>query len=273
MTASQSVSSEVEVAVDRHTAFTVFTEEMDLWWKRGPINFHDAARAVERRCEAGVGGRLLEIYDESAGDALELGRITAWEPGTRLAWSSSVDDVETEVTFDPTSAGTLVRVNARIPAGGQDRGGTSFVRVVPHWFPDWCRKRDTAPREPRDLARLAIAICYAKPATAARWLASTFGFEPTGRLPAHDDTHDWIEFHVGNCSVMIFKLDDQLPEGAPVTHTPWLFVDDLDAHFTDARANGATIVEPIYQHGYRAYTAEDVEGYRWTFAQARPTMP
>jgi hypothetical protein len=26
------------------------------------------------------------------------------------------------------------------------------------------------------------------------------------------------------------------------------------------------------QHGYRAYEAEDLEGYRWTFAQARPTM-
>ncbi|HUZ54653.1 MAG TPA: VOC family protein [Streptosporangiaceae bacterium] len=53
---------------------------------------------------------------------------------------------------------------------------------------------------------------------------------------------------------------------------PWIFVDDLDAHFARARAAGVKIVEPIHQHGYRAYLAEDLGGHRWTFAQARPTM-
>ena len=31
------VSSEVEVAVDPDTAFAAFTEELDLWWVRGPM--------------------------------------------------------------------------------------------------------------------------------------------------------------------------------------------------------------------------------------------
>jgi uncharacterized glyoxalase superfamily protein PhnB len=53
---------------------------------------------------------------------------------------------------------------------------------------------------------------------------------------------------------------------------PWVYVDDLDAHFAHARAGGATIVKEIHQQGYRAYEAEDLEGRRWTFAQARPTM-
>jgi uncharacterized glyoxalase superfamily protein PhnB len=272
MTAQRSVSSEVEVGIDPHTAFTVFTDEMDLWWKRGPINFHDAARAVEKRCEPGVGGRILEVYDTTSGDALELGRITVWEPGSRLAWTSSVDDVEVEVTFQPTSDGTRVRVDATIPEGASDRGGTSFVRVVPYWFPDWCARRDTAPREPRDLARLAIAVYYRKPATAARWLADAFGFTPAGALPEDDDTHGWIEFDVGNCSVILFTLDDAANASA-VTHVPWVFVDDLDAHLARTQASGATIVQPVHQHGYRAYVAADLEGHRWTFAQARPTMP
>jgi uncharacterized glyoxalase superfamily protein PhnB len=71
---------------------------------------------------------------------------------------------------------------------------------------------------------------------------------------------------------MVFKLDGARPTGAPVTHVPWVFVDDLDAHCARASANGAAIVEPIRQHGYRAYVADDLEGNRWTFAQARPTM-
>ena len=56
------------------------------------------------------------------------------------------------------------------------------------------------------------------------------------------------------------------------THVPWAYVDDLDAHFAHAKTAGATIVSDIEQHGYRAYTAEDLEGHQWTFAQARPTM-
>ena len=89
--------SEVEVGLDPDTAFAVFTEELDYWWLRGPINNWDSARVCAMRCEPGLGGRLLEIYDETAGDMLELARITAWEPGQRLAWRSSVDDVAIEV--------------------------------------------------------------------------------------------------------------------------------------------------------------------------------
>lgn len=100
---AQSRSSEVEVPVDRVTAFTVFTDEFDLWWVRGPINSYGAAKLVAMRCEAGIGGRLLEVYDEDTGEGLELARITAWEPGKRLAWQSSVDDVRVEVRFEATA--------------------------------------------------------------------------------------------------------------------------------------------------------------------------
>src|SRR5881394_2084911 len=40
----QMVSSDVEVAVDPETAFAVFTDEVDLWIVRGPINMHYATR-------------------------------------------------------------------------------------------------------------------------------------------------------------------------------------------------------------------------------------
>jgi uncharacterized glyoxalase superfamily protein PhnB len=53
---------------------------------------------------------------------------------------------------------------------------------------------------------------------------------------------------------------------------PWIFVDDLDVHYEHAVSHGATIVEEIWEHGARAYCAADVEGYRWTFAQASPLM-
>jgi uncharacterized glyoxalase superfamily protein PhnB len=272
MSEARSIKSEVEVTVDPQTAFTVFTEEIDLWWVRSPISFYDGARAVAMRCEPGVGGRLLEVYDEGTGDALELGRITMWEPGTRLAWHSSVDDVEIDVRFDATQTGTMVRVETTIPAGGRDRGGTAWVRVVPPWFGAWCARRDTSPRTPVELARLALAISYAKPGTAARWLASAFALELVGTLPDDDGPGEWTEFHVGNSALILFGLEGDAAGPGTRTHVPWVFVDDLDTHFAHAKDAGATIVEEIHQHGYRAYVADDLEGHRWTFAQANPRM-
>jgi len=142
-----------------------------------------AARALGMRCEPGVGGRLVEVYDGATGEGYELGRITVWEPGKRLAWASSVDDVEIEVRFEATASGTDVTVEATIPDDGADRGGTAWVRVVPKWFGPWIARRDSAPGPQRELARLAVGVYYEKPATAARWLASAFGFESPDPLP------------------------------------------------------------------------------------------
>jgi uncharacterized glyoxalase superfamily protein PhnB len=273
----RSVSSTVEVAVDPETAFSAFTEELDLWWVRGPINHHAAGRMRELRCEPGVGGRLLEIYTDD--DALELARITAWEPGKRLAWTSSIDDVLTEVSFEPSDVGTLVTVLARIPAGGQDKGGTSWTRVVPKWFGPWVTRRDHVPHEVRDIARLGLTVSYAKPAAAARWLADVFGFTSPDPLPEGPDPlpesnygHPWIEFRIGNSSLIIAKLEGDRSAHAPV-HVPWVYVDDAAEHYRHSTEQGATIVRELASPwGLPFYVAEDPEGNRWTIAQARPTM-
>jgi uncharacterized glyoxalase superfamily protein PhnB len=276
--AERSVRSEVQVPTDPETAFTAFTEELDQWWVRGPINHWASGRMAAMRCESGVGGRLLEIYDTDSGDALELARITVWEPGRRLAWQSSVDDVDTEVTFEAVGSSTNVRVTARIPVNGVDRGGTAWTRVVPKWFRPWCERRDTASRRVQDLSRLALGIYYEKPAAAARWLADVFGFQSPDPLPGGSDPlpetehgHPWIEFRIGTGSLMIFKLDQE-GQRAP-THVAWVYVDHIEDHFHHAESAGATIVAKLDSPwGLPMYTVEDLEGNRWTFAQARPTM-
>jgi len=267
------MSSEVEVAVDPATAFDVFTEEMDLWWVRSPISFFEGWKAVEKRCEPGVGGRLLEVYDDEDA-SLELGRITVWEPGARLAWISSVDDAEIDVRFEPSASGTVVRVTGTVQPGGHGGAGLAWVRVGPPWLAAWVARRDRVAHEPVTLDRLAVAVYYAKPVTAAHWLHDVFGFEfPGNDLPAVEEEWDftgWIEFHVGHCSLIVLKADGARPEVAEPTHVPWVFVDDIDAHFARAEAGGARIVEPIHEHGYRGYVADDLEGHRWTFAHAGP---
>ena len=281
MTQAQTVSSEVEVAIDPTTAFKAFTEEMDLWWVRGPINFWaDGGRVAEVRCEPGVGGRIVEVLDDPAtGDVLERARITLWEPGARLAWASPLDDVLTEVSFVAVAGGTRVRVEHVIPAGGRDRGGTAWSRVVPKWFGAWCASRDRVAHQQIDIARLSLGVYYARPAAAARWLAQAFGFESIDELPAGQDPlpegeygHPWIEFRIGNAVLNVFKLEGERV-GEVRTHVPWVYVDDLEAHFAHAKGNGATIVEEIHPYpGSSVYVADDLEGNRWTFSQARPTM-
>ena len=274
MTRTGSISSSVEVAIDPITAFTVFTEEIDCWWVQGPINFYDSSRAYGIRIEPGVGGRVIEVYNDASGDGLELARISVWEPGSRLAWESSLDDVKIDIHFLQSDGGTVVRVDATIPEDGADQGGTSWVRVTPVWFETWVAKRQRTPHEPLRQARLAIAVHYQKPATAARWLRDVFRFELAGNIAESDadDEDTWIEFHVGNSLLLVFKRAGTLAELVSPTHTPWVFVDDLDAHFVHAKASGARILSEIWQHGTRAYDTADLEGNRWTFAQATPLM-
>ena len=266
----KSASAAIEVAVEPMSAFTAFTDEIDSWWVRGPINFFDAARAVAMRIEPGLGGRVLEIYDEARGDALELGRITTWEPGVQLTYRSLVDDTEVDVRFDAVEGGTRVRVTQTVlPAG--ERAFLFWPNVL-RWLVPWCDERDRARPTPREIAVLSIALYYEDPAGAARWLAHVFQLGSWSGIPAEGEDSPWIELHHGNVAVLLFPLDGQRLEDTPLTHVPWAYVADLDAHFSHAKAAGATIVSEIEQQGYRSYTAEDLEGRRWTFAQARPTM-
>jgi uncharacterized glyoxalase superfamily protein PhnB len=263
-----SASAAVTVAVDPAKAFAAFTDEIDSWWVRGPINFFDSGRAVAMRIESGVGGRVLEVYDGN--DALELGRITVWEPGVQLTYRSLVDDTEVDVRFDAVADGTRVRVTQTLLPGGER--AFYFWPNVLSWLVPWCEERDGAGPAPREIARLSIALYYEDPVGAARWLARVFQLGSWSGLPAEGDDPEWIELHHGNVALLLFPLEGQRSQDAPPTHMPWAYVDDLDAHFAHAKATGAKIVSEIQQHGYRAYTAEDLEGRRWTFAQARPTM-
>ena len=264
----KSATAVVEVSVDPNRAFTAFTDEIDSWWVRGPINFFDSGRAVAMRIESGVGGRVLEVYDDHTGDALELGRITVWEPGSRLAYRSLVDDTEVDVRFDPVNGGTRVTVTQTLVPDGE-RALYFWANVV-RWLVPWCEGPEH--ETPREIARVSVGLHYADPAAAARWLARVFRLGSWSGIPDEGDEPEWIELHHGNVALILFPLDGGGAREAPTTHTTWVYVDDVDAHCAHAKAAGAANVAEIEQHGYRAYSADDLEGHRWTFAQARPTM-
>lgn len=105
------------VPLDPDETFTLFTEEVDRWWRRGP-RFRAAIDGQEgvMRFEAGEGGRLLEVYGSGRDECFELGRIVAWEPGKRLVFLMGGRDfadeewTEVEVRFEGIDKGTRVTI-------------------------------------------------------------------------------------------------------------------------------------------------------------------
>ena len=116
MTAEEMAARQsVEVAADPKTAFKLWTEGINEWWKRGSHYWNDGKRAVGLRFEPGVGGRFIEVYDAATGEGLEIGRIRVLDPGRRLVYGwreagwQDREMTEVEVLFESTGPG-LTRV-------------------------------------------------------------------------------------------------------------------------------------------------------------------
>ena len=134
MSSTDSVRVTTVVPVDPAAAFEVFTGQVDAWWKRGPRYRPGRLRLGVMRFEpSGVGGRLLEVYDEAAGDAFELGRVLVWKPAEQLVFEWRARNfepgqrTEVEVRFEAVSGGTRVTLEHRgwdaIPVDHASRHG------------------------------------------------------------------------------------------------------------------------------------------------------
>lgn len=102
----------VLVDVEPEVAFEVFTQEIDLWWRRGVAYRVAGRRPGTLVLEGKVGGRLFEQYEGPAGPAVhEAGRITAWEPPAHLAFEwrgvnfGPGEVTYVDVTFTRTESG------------------------------------------------------------------------------------------------------------------------------------------------------------------------
>ncbi len=107
------------VDVDPATAFRVFTEEVDAWWRDGPRFRWHPERGSALRFEPGVGGRFLETYADAPGDGFEVGRIRVWDPPRRLVFGFRArnflpdQSTEVEVRFEADGPATRVTVEHR----------------------------------------------------------------------------------------------------------------------------------------------------------------
>ncbi len=136
------------------------------------------------------------------------------------------------------------------------------------------------------MQRIVPMIAYEDAAAAIEWLTNAFGFtEREGqRYTSEDGMVGHAELELGGEVVMLATPNREYQ--SPKTHrescdaaarwldNPWVIdgvlveVDDLDAHHARAVEAGANVIRPPEEGpDGRLYTAEDLEGHRWMFAQ------
>lgn len=130
-------------------------------------------------------------------------------------------------------------------------------------------------------AAIIPTMRYRDAPTAIEWLCRAFGFERHLVVPGENGTIAHAQLKFGNGMIMLGSVRegayDRLVkqpseiDGAE-TQTPYIVVEDADAHYARAKSAGAEIVMDIedQDHGGRAYTCRDPEGHIWNFGSYDP---
>jgi uncharacterized glyoxalase superfamily protein PhnB len=116
---------------------------------------------------------------------------------------------------------------------------------------------------------------YQDERAAIEFLTRAFGFRERVEARQEHDGHvlAWLEHRdgvvmVGHTQHDVHGIHSPLETGAPTCMLN-VTVDDVDAHFEQARTSGARITMEVNDafFGERRYEAEDLEGNRWHFGE------
>jgi uncharacterized glyoxalase superfamily protein PhnB len=141
---------------------------------------------------------------------------------------------------------------------------------------------------PKGWPRAASALYYEGGSAAIDWLARAFGFEVRLKIEGEGGKLAHSELVYGEA---VFMIGDSRQEKQPHLAAPteldgkntqsiMVYVDDVEAHFSRAKAAGARITSGIETHDYgdeywtdRGYACVDVGGHHWWFAERVRTGP
>jgi uncharacterized glyoxalase superfamily protein PhnB len=133
--------------------------------------------------------------------------------------------------------------------------------------------------------RVVPFLGYEDAAAAIEWLERAFGFRENREARYEENGtigHAELELEggtiylstpAGYASPRTLRAESEAARRS--YDNPWVIdghfveVDDVEAHFERARAEGATILREPEEPGigFRIYSAEDLEGHRWMFGQ------
>jgi uncharacterized glyoxalase superfamily protein PhnB len=113
-------------------------------------------------------------------------------------------------------------------------------------------------------------LAYPDVRQAVEWLCRTFGFVERLRIGDHRAQLLYGDEVLGYGSLVVTGRSPAAPPEVPANHAVMVRVRDVDQHYAQARAAGATITSPPTTHPYgeRQYSAVDPAGHRWTFSQS-----
>jgi PhnB protein len=126
---------------------------------------------------------------------------------------------------------------------------------------------------PKGTSRITPYILYENLEKALSWLTTAFGFKERLRMPGPDGKPGHAEMMLeGDGLVMMGHPgpDYQSPKRhGHVCQLIYVYVNDIDSHFKQAKKSGAKILTELQdkEYGDRIYSAEDPEGHHWFFAQ------
>lgn len=123
---------------------------------------------------------------------------------------------------------------------------------------------------------------YRDAAAAIEWLCEAFAFEQHMVVPGPEEgTVGHAQLVFGNGMIMLGSTFDDdfgklqkppIDVGGVGTQSPYIIVEDVDAHYARAVAAGAEIVMDIKDEDYggRGYSCRDPEGHVWNFGSYDP---
>ena len=124
---------------------------------------------------------------------------------------------------------------------------------------------------PEGFPRITPYLLYEDCAAALDFLTKAFGFTEEVRIAGPDGKVNHAEVRLADGVVMMGTPgpDYQNPGAHGHAHsTVYVYVDDVDKHFEQAKSAGAKILSELEDafYGDRNYAAEDPQGHQWSFA-------
>ncbi len=130
-----------------------------------------------------------------------------------------------------------------------------------------------AQNPPEGYQRMIPYLLYEDAQGALEFIKNAFGFEEKFRFEGKDGSVGHAEIMYHDNVVMLATAAKDMGHQSPKSlgsrsSLVMVYVDDVDAHFEQAKAAGAKITRELEDqfYGDRTYGAEDPEGHAWYFA-------
>ena len=132
----------------------------------------------------------------------------------------------------------------------------------------------------RTTACIVPTMRYQNAPKAIEWLREAFGFEEHLVVPGDDSTVAHAQLRLGNSMIMLgssrpdeFGTMMKGPrEVGANTHSIYVVIEDIAAHYEQAKNAGAEIVQELEDQDYggQLYSCYDCEGHLWNFGSYDP---